>query len=74
MNLHESMLLWLPTSPEANQNESLIEKVSLANRAILDFCNGEISLENALEAIEYYGANVDIYRDNLDECLRTLGV
>ena len=72
MSLQNSMLLWIPTSL-INEDDSLIEKVNLANGAILDFCDGESSLSDTLETIEYYGADVDEYRVGLAQDLRILG-
>ena len=72
MDLRESMLLWLPSSMLTEQ-PSLIEEVTAANGAILDFCDGELSFADTLEAIEYYGANVDQYRAGLALDLRRLG-
>lgn len=72
MDLRESMLLWLPSSMLTEQS-SLIEEVTAANGAILDFCDGELSFADTLEAIEYYGANVDQYRASLADDLRQLG-
>jgi len=71
MSLCESMLLWLPITIA---REELIEQVTAANGAILDFCNGDQSLDDTLEIIEHYGANVDAYRHSLAEDLRCLGV
>jgi hypothetical protein len=66
------MLLWLPSS-RLDEQPLLIEEVTAANGAILDFCNGELSFADTLEAIEYYGASVDQYREGLAEDLRRLG-
>ncbi len=73
MNFRESMLLWLPSSM-LDEQPKLIEEVTAANGVILDFCDGELSFADTLEAIEYYGANVDQYRGALAEDLRRLGV
>ncbi len=73
MNFRESMLLWLPASM-LDEQPLLIEEVTAANGAILDFCDGELSFADTLEAIEYYGANVDQYRAGLEADLRRLGV
>lgn len=70
MSLTESMLLWLPTTIA---REELIEQVTAANGAILDFCAGDQSLDDTLQIIEHYGANVDAYRQSLAEDLRCLG-
>ncbi|WP_009632444.1 hypothetical protein [Synechocystis sp. PCC 7509] len=72
MSFTESMLLWLPSS--MSFEESLIEEVTAANGAIIDFCDGELSFADTLEAIEYYGADVDEYRAGLAEDLQRLGV
>lgn len=73
MSLRGAMLLWLPAS-SCDEDDSLIEKVTLANGAILDFCDGEINLADTLETIEYYGANVDEYRSGLALEVKLLGV
>ncbi len=73
MSFRESMLLWLPSSM-LDEQPLLIEEVTAANGAILDFCDGELSFQDTLEAIEYYGADVDQYRAGLAEDLRRLGV
>lgn len=74
MSLSESMLLWLPSYIEsAEQSAHLIEQVTTGNGAILDFCNGESSLVDTLEIIEYYGANIDDYRKTLAENLDKMG-
>lgn len=72
MSFRESMLLWLPSSM-LDEQPLLIEEVTAANGAILDFCDGELSFADTLETIEYYGANVDQYRAGLAEDLRRLG-
>lgn len=73
--LSESMLLWLPTHIESiEESEQLTKQVTLANGAILDFCDGDNSLADTLEIIEYYGANVDDYRINLEDTIRAFGI
>lgn len=73
MSFRESMLLWLPYSM-LDEQPLLIEEVTYANGAILDFCDGELSFADTLEAIEYYGTNVDQYRAGLEEDLHRFGV
>ncbi len=73
MTVRESMLLWLPYSMLTEQ-PSLIEEVTAANGAILDFCDGELSFNDTLEVIDFYGANVDQYRAGLALDLQRLGV
>ncbi|MGL4618343.1 MAG: hypothetical protein ACRCZS_04700 [Chroococcidiopsis sp.] len=73
MSFRESMLLWLPTSMPNDGKPSLIEEVTAANGAILDFCDGHQNFDDTLEIIEHYGANVDAYRHSLAEDLRILG-
>ena len=73
MSFRESMLLWLPASM-LDEQPGRIEEVTAANGAILDFCDGELSFADTLEAIEYYGANVDEYRASLADDLRRSGV
>ncbi|PSB27470.1 hypothetical protein [Chlorogloea sp. CCALA 695] len=71
MSFRESMLLWLPVS--LTSDDKSIEEVTLANGAILDFCDGELSFADTLETIEYYGANVDEYRSGLATDVKLLG-
>ena len=68
MGFRESMLLWLPSSMLTEQ-PSLIEEVTAANGAILDFLDGELSFADTLETIECYGADVDQYRAELSVTL-----
>jgi len=74
MDLKESMLLWIPGQQESTEESNdLIEKVTESNRAILDFLDSEISFDDMLQIIEYYGASVDDYRSTLDNNFRHLG-
>lgn len=74
MDLEESMLLWVPVTAECPQeSDELIEKVTTANGAVIDFCDGIIGLEYSLEIISDCGANVDRYLAALDSSLRFLG-
>ncbi len=72
MSLTESMLLWLPASMLDEQ--PLIEEVTAANGAILDFLDGELSFADTLETIEFYGADVDEYRTELSHTFGRYGV
>ncbi len=70
----ESMLLWIPVNQESpEETDELIQKVTLANDAVLDFSEGIISLDDTFQAVEYYGADIDNYRENLVESIRILG-
>ncbi|MBE9191404.1 hypothetical protein IQ230_13820 [Gloeocapsopsis crepidinum LEGE 06123] len=74
MDLKESMLLWIPVGQESqDENNDLIQKVTQANGAVLDFCDGIISLDETFQIAEYYGADVDDYREILDTNFRYLG-
>lgn len=69
----EPLLLWVPGNQESiEERHELIEKVTLANDAILDFSEDLITLDDAFQAIEHYGASVDDYRENLAETIRIL--
>lgn len=74
-NSTESMLLWVPIHPEIVEEETndLIQKVTAANNAVLNFAEGIITLEDTFQVIEHYGANIDEYRNILDENLRVFG-
>lgn len=74
-SLQSSMLLWLPNTSELEPEETrdLIQKVTLANGAILDFCDGEVPFDDTLEIIEFYGADVDEYRSSIAETLLRYG-
>jgi hypothetical protein len=75
MNDVEPLLLWVPVNQqEPEETDDLIQKVTLANNAVLDFSEGIISLDDTFQIIEHYGADVDDYRENLAEIARTLGV
>lgn len=75
MGFRESMLLWLPMESECEEETAhQISLVTAANGAIIDFCDLEQSLDDTLQIIEHYGANVDAYRQSLAEDLRCLGV
>ena len=74
MDLKESMLLWIPGIQESTEETSdLIVKVTEANRAVIDFLDAEISFDDMLEIVDYYGANVDDYRATLDNNFREFG-
>lgn len=67
----EPMLLWVPGQQESpEETDDLIQKVTLANDAVLDFADGIITLDDTYQRIEHYGADVDKYRENLIEIVR----
>lgn len=68
------MLLWIPNSQECPQeSDELIQQVTAANGAVMDFCDGIITLETTLEIVSDCGADVDRYIADLDESIRFLG-
>lgn len=73
-NFQESMLLWIPTNSESlEESDNLNRLVTAANGAVLDFVDYIISLDDMLQSIEYYGADVDEYLENLTETVRIFG-
>ena len=71
----EPLLLWVPVNQESSEKtDDLIQKVTLANDAVLDFSEGIITLDDTFQIIEHYGADVDDYRENLADIARKLGV
>lgn len=74
MGLQESMLLWIPgTSESLEESDDLNSKVTAANGAVIDFCDRQISLDELLQIVEFYGGNVDNYRADLLESIVALG-
>lgn len=74
MDLHEAMLLWIPNTPESpEESDDLIQLVTLANGAVLDFCDNVARLEETLEIIFDCGADVDEYLAVLDDLIRASG-
>ncbi|MGL5805389.1 MAG: hypothetical protein ACRC11_08090 [Xenococcaceae cyanobacterium] len=71
--LEESMLLWLPDYLCDEDDSESIESVTQANGAIIDFIDGDLSLSEMVERIEYYGANPDDYLTSFEEDLRLFG-
>ncbi len=75
MTLVESMFLWLPTNIETEEeSEQLIERVTLANDAVIDFCEGNRTFSDSLEIISACNIDIDNYLDTLSENFRTMGV
>ena len=73
-NFQESLLLWIPTKSESeSESEELSRLVTAANGAVLDFVDRIISLDDMLQSIEYYGADVDEYLEDLSEIVRIFG-
>lgn len=73
-NLENSMLLWIPANCSSEEeSDELNQKVTASNGAILDFCDCLISLDEMLQSIEYYGADVDDYLEDLAETVRLFG-
>ena len=74
MFLQESMLLWIPQSSKSDEeSDELNKQVTAANGSVLDFCDCLISLDEMLQSIEYYGADVDEYLEDLAETVRIFG-
>jgi hypothetical protein len=74
MNLQESMLLWIPPNLESQEEWDVRAKeVTQANGAVLDFCDRVITLDEMLQTVEFYGADVDLYLYDLAETVRILG-
>ena len=74
VDLQESMLLWIPVDPESPQeSDELISDVTAANGAVLDFCDGIITLDQTLEIVDDCGADIDRYLADLDFTFRQLG-
>lgn len=70
----EPLLLWVPVNQEfIEETDELIQKVTLANDAVLDFTEGIITLDDTFQVIEHYGADVDEYQKIIDGNLRVLG-
>lgn len=68
------MLLWIPPSSESEaESDDLTTKVTLANGAVLDFCDRLISLDELLQTVEHYGADVDQYVTDLAHSIHLLG-
>lgn len=73
-NFQESLLLWIPADSESEAESTELNKsVTAANGAVIDFCDGIISLDDTLQCIEYYGADVDEYLEDLGETVRIFG-
>lgn len=68
------MLLWIPNNMESQEeSDDLIQLVTVANGAVLDFCDGVSPLEEMLEIIFDCGADVDEYLADLDSSIRAIG-
>lgn len=67
--LEQSLLLWLPDSSNFCDEELGYHSQNIAaiNSVVLDFCEGEKSLTEAIEIIEFYGADIDDYLQNLEQ-------
>lgn len=64
------MLLWIPGAQETEEESNeLIAKVTAANGAVLDFCAGDLALDDCLQIVEHCGADVDRYIADLAETL-----
>jgi len=71
---YTSMLLWIPVNVKSEESsDDLNQKVTASNGAIFDFTEQIISLDEMLQTIEYYGASVDEYLDDLAETVRIFG-
>lgn len=72
--MFEPMQLWIPARPESTEESiQLIQSNTLANDAVMSFCDGKISLDTTLEMLEQHGVDIDQYRDALVEAVRRLG-
>lgn len=70
----ESMLLWISVNSESDELDDELQFVTASNGAVIDFCDGLISLDDMFGAIEYYGADVDDYIEDLAQTVDLLGV
>lgn len=74
MDLQESMLLWIPVSRECpEESDDLIQQVMTANGAVLDFCEGYLSLDETLQIVSDCNADVDDYIENLAQTISWFG-
>lgn len=74
MNLQESMLLWIPIVRECpEESDDLIQQVTTANGAVIDFCDGYLSLDETLQVISDCDADVDDYIENLARTISCFG-
>jgi hypothetical protein len=71
-NFNEAVMLWLPACLVKDDVEA-VETVTIANGIILDFCDGEIGFEQALEELCDQRVNVDSYLENFEQSLRQFG-
>jgi hypothetical protein len=55
------------------EDDEAVADVTKANGLILDFCDGEISLEQIVDEFSDLGVHTDTYLDDLDLTLRRLG-
>jgi hypothetical protein len=68
------MLLWIPVHRESpEESDELIQKVTVANGAVLDFCDGFLAFSEMIEIVDDCGAQTDRYLADLDESIRFLG-
>lgn len=73
-NFQESMLLWIPADSESKEeSDELNKNVTASNGAVLDFCDGLISLDDMFQTVEYYGADIDDYIEDLAETVNMFG-
>lgn len=70
----ESMLLWISVNSESDELDDELQFVTASNGAVIDFCDGLISLDDMFQAVEYYGADVDDYIEDLVETVNMFGV
>ncbi len=74
VDLQESMLLWVPVSRECpEESDELIQQVTIANGAVMDFCDGIITLEDAFDVIHDNGADIDAYIADLAQTISAIG-
>ena len=73
MNLQGSMLLWIPEVESEEEWETRASEATQANGAVMDFCDRVITLDEMLQSIEHYGANIDNYLVDLAATVRAFG-
>lgn len=65
-------MLWLPSHMVEDDPEA-VETVTSANGIILDFCDGNISLEQVLDELNDHHVDMDDYLDNFEQSLHRFG-
>lgn len=70
-DLAEATMLWLPSYMV--EDDEAVANVTQANGLIIDFCDGDIPLEQVLDELQTIGMSADDYRETLDFHLRLMG-